>query len=128
MDSLPERERIGFLRDESRFRAARGLEPQRALQLAVQDLQVRRDAFAYDTLAWAQFHADDLAGARASIHRALVAGVHDAGIWYHAAEINAAAGRNASARQLVTRALDLNPEFDLYEAAHARALLDHLAN
>ena len=128
VDSLPERERIGFLRDESRFRAARDLDPQRALQLARQDLRVRHDAFAYDTLAWAQLHAGDVAGARASIHRAFVAGVHDAGIWYHAAEINAASGRNASARRLVTRALALNPGFDLYEAAHARALLEHLPN
>jgi tetratricopeptide (TPR) repeat protein len=125
--SLTERERIGFLRDESRFRAARGLDPQRALQLARQDLRVRPDAFAYDTLAWAQFHTGDVAGAEASMHRALGAGVHDAGIWYHAAAINAAAGRDTSARQLLRRALDLNPEFDVYEAVHARALLDGLS-
>jgi tetratricopeptide (TPR) repeat protein len=126
VDSLSERERIGFLRDESRFRAARSLEPERALRLARQDIGVRQDAFAYDTLAWAQVHTGDVSGALASMHRAITAGVHDAGIWYHAAVIYAAAGNQTRAVELVKRALALNPEFDLYEAANARALLDRL--
>jgi tetratricopeptide (TPR) repeat protein len=126
VDSLSERERVGFLRDESRFRAGRGLDPRRALQLARQDIGVRQDAFAYDTLAWAQIHVGDEAGALASTRRALTAGVKDAGIWYHAATIYAAAGQDARAVDLLERALDLNPQFDLYEAAQARALLDRL--
>jgi Flp pilus assembly protein TadD len=75
------------------------------------------------TLAWAQIHTGDVSGALASTHRAITAGVQDAGIWYHSAVIYAAAGRNARAVELVGCALDLNPEFDLYETAHARALL-----
>lgn len=126
VDALPERERIGFLRDESRFRAARSLDPQRALRLARQDIRVRQDAFAYDTLAWAQVSAGDVESARSSIRHALTAGVHDAGIWYHAAVIASASGHNGDAVELLHRALDLNPQFDVYEAAQASALLDRL--
>jgi tetratricopeptide (TPR) repeat protein len=126
VDSLSERERIGFLRDESRFRAARHLDPQGALRLARQDIGVRQDAFAYDTLAWAQVNAGDVTGALRSTRRALTAGVHDAGIWYHAAVIYDATGDHDKAVSLLRRALDLNPEFDLYEAANARALLARL--
>jgi len=127
VDSLPARERVGFLRDESRFRAGRRLDPRRALQLARQDIGVRQDAFAYDTLAWAQINAGDESGALASTRKALSAGVHDAGIWYHAAVIYSAAGENARAVDLLEHALDLNPGFDLYEAAQARALLHRLS-
>jgi tetratricopeptide (TPR) repeat protein len=126
VDSLSPRERVGFLRDESRFRAGRELDPRRALQLARQDIGVRQDAFAYDTLAWAQINAGDERRALASTRRALSAGVRDAGIWYHAAVIYAAVGHNARAVDLLEHALDLNPEFDLYEAAHARTLLERL--
>ena len=126
VDALSERERIGFLRDESRFRAARSLDPYRALELAAQDMKVRQDAFAYDTLAWAQVHTGDVSGALASMSHAILTGIDDAGVWYHSAVIYEAAGDHKTTLERVEHTLDLNPEFDLYEAAQARNLLDRL--
>jgi tetratricopeptide (TPR) repeat protein len=127
VDSLSADERIGFLRDESRFRASRGLDVSFALQLAEQDFKGRQDALALDTLAWAQFANGDIERARVSIDKALASGVREAFIWYHAAEIYAAGGDRDGARMYVDKALDLSPHFDLYESAKAVALRAQLS-
>ena len=124
--SLSEEERIGFLRDESRFRAARGLDVDEALRLAEQDFGIRQDALAYDTLAWAQLAAGEVEAAVASIEQALAPGLRDAGIWYHAAEIYAAAGDVDAARNALEQSSSISPNFDLYEAAAAAALATEL--
>jgi tetratricopeptide (TPR) repeat protein len=124
--ALPEAARIGFLRDESRFRSTRGLDTSEALRLAKQDFEVRQDAYAYDTLAWAQLASGDERAALASIERALLPGVEDAGVWYHAAEIFAANDDAAHARDAVERALTISPQFDLFEAPRADALAQRL--
>ncbi|MGQ0826679.1 MAG: tetratricopeptide repeat protein [Actinomycetota bacterium] len=124
--SLSEEERIGFLRDESRFRAGRGLDRREALRLAEQDLVVRQDALAYDTLAWAQLAVGETEAALDSIERALADGIADAGVWYHAAEIYAASGDDERARDALETALEISPKFDLYEAAGARTLAERL--
>ena len=126
VDALSEPERIGFLRDESRFRAGRNLAPEQALALARQDLLHRQDSLAYDTLAWAQLHVGDENGARRSIDRALASGVRDASIWYHAAAIYAAVGDRTHALEFARDTLELSPQFDLYESAGARDLVDAL--
>jgi tetratricopeptide (TPR) repeat protein len=128
VDSLSGAARIGFLRDESRFRAGRDLAPEQALALARQDLRVREDSLAYDTLAWAQLHVGDADGAQRSIDRALASGVRDASIWYHAAAISAARGDRTHALDFARDALELSPRFDLYEAAGARELVDALSS
>jgi len=123
VDALPAEAQVGFRRDVARFLATRGLDAERALDLARADLAARRDALAYDTLAWAQLAAGDPHAALVSIERALAPGVEDASIWYHAAEIYAANGDGPGAADAVRRALAFSPEFDLYEAPRARALL-----
>jgi tetratricopeptide (TPR) repeat protein len=124
--ALPDDARIGFLRDESRFRSSRGLDAGEALRLAKQDFAVRQDAYAYDTLAWAQLASGDERAALASVERALMPGVDDAGLWYHAAEVFAANGETARARQAIEHALTISPRFDLFEAPRAEALAQQL--
>jgi tetratricopeptide (TPR) repeat protein len=124
---LSSEERVGFLRDESRFRASHALDPGEAVRLAREDLHNRQDALAYDTLAWAQLAAGDTEGARASIEIALRSGVRDAAVGYHAAEIYAAAGDRDRACAAVSQAIALSPAFDVYEAPRAHALAGRCA-
>jgi tetratricopeptide (TPR) repeat protein len=124
--SLPPVQAVGFQRDVSRFRASHGLDVAASLRLAEADVKLRQDGFAHDTLAWAQLANGKVPEARANSDAALATGVRDAGVYYHAAEIAAAQGDTARAREFVHRALDLSPGFDLYEAAGARALADRL--
>ena len=61
-----------------------GLEPERAVSLARDELAIRPDVYGYDTLAWALLNAGDAAGADAPMQSALAAGTKDARLWYHA--------------------------------------------
>jgi tetratricopeptide (TPR) repeat protein len=127
VDKLHGQERVGFLRDESRFRASHHLDPKVSVFLAAADLGVRHDAYAYDTLAWAKLANGDVKGAQQAIKTALATGLRDAGLWYHAAKIREAAGDRTGARAFIDRALAQNPHFDLYESIDARALRDRVS-
>ena len=96
------------------------------MRLAEQDFGIRQDALAYDTLAWAQLAAGEVEAAVASIEQALAPGLRDAGIWYHAAEIYAAAGDVDAARNALEQSSSISPNFDLYEAAASAALATEL--
>lgn len=125
--ALADEQQVGFLRDVSRFRSTHKLDVVEALVLAERDFDIRQDAYAYDTLAWAQLASGDGVAALESIEHALATGIADAGVWYHAAEIYAANGDDAAALAVLHKALDQSPEFDLYEAAQARELLADLS-
>ena len=58
-----------------------GLEPERAVQLARDELAVRADIYGYDTLAWALLNAGDTAGADVAMRSAQTAGTRDARLW-----------------------------------------------
>ncbi len=97
-------------------------DPQRAVELARADLDERRDVGAYDTYAWALFHAGKIAEAQAAITQVLDGGIVDATISYHAAAIAGAAGDSTSARQLAESALAINADFHPSESADAARL------
>jgi tetratricopeptide (TPR) repeat protein len=88
-------------------------DPVRFLELAEQDVAARRDVYGLDLLAWAQHLNGDTAAARETMEEALALGTEDAPLLYHAGMIEAAAGNDGDARDLLTRALDLNPGFDI---------------
>ena len=68
-----------------------------ALELARDELANRQDIFTRDALAWALLQNGDLQGARENIALALAEGTQDARLFYHAAEIAAAAHDNLTA-------------------------------
>ena len=74
-----------------------------AVTLAEEALRSRQDIFTMDTAAWAYFKAGRLADARQASQAALRTGTRDARILYHAAEILAANGDAAAARDLLSR-------------------------
>ena len=105
----------------SLYLANHGLETARSVELATKELEVRKDVYGYDTLAWALL-ADGRAGAAdAAIQTALAFGTKDAKILYHAGMIGLALGDDARAKAQLRAALDLDPSFDALQAERARA-------
>jgi tetratricopeptide (TPR) repeat protein len=97
-----------------------------ALAIAEQAAATRQDIATMDAVAWAAFRAGKLDRAVEASRLALRTGSRDRAILYHAAAIAAAAGDRTRARDLVTRALDGHPTFDVALAPEARALLASL--
>lgn len=99
-------------------------DPVRFLELMEEDLATRRDVFGLDLLAWAQYLDGDEDAALATSREALRLGTVDAPMLFHAGMIELEAGDADRGRDLLEQALDLNPGFDLGDAATARAALD----
>lgn len=91
--------------------------PDEAVAWARKDLELRQDAEAWSTLAWALLAKKDVAGARAATAKATAPGGGDAGLWFRAGMVEKAAGRTAAAKDAFTRALALNPRFDRADEA-----------
>lgn len=79
------------------FLASRGVNADKALELATAELQSRKDVFTYDALAWAQLATGRVTEARENIRLALAEGTQDARLYYHAGAIAAAANDQAEA-------------------------------
>jgi tetratricopeptide (TPR) repeat protein len=94
-----------------------------ALRLAQEDLSSREDIFAYDTLAWALYKSDRPREAAAEVERAMKLGTQSAPLFYHAGMIYHRLGDSDKARELLHRALLLNPRFSLADSENARRAL-----
>jgi tetratricopeptide (TPR) repeat protein len=93
----------------------------RALELAKNELEVRGDIYTYDALAWALYKNKDLAGADEAMKKAMKFHTPEPAFYYHAGLIAGAMGRKDEAREMLKKALELNPHFDARQAA----LADH---
>ncbi|MGO4884328.1 MAG: tetratricopeptide repeat protein [Bryobacteraceae bacterium] len=95
----------------------------RALHLMEEEVKVRDDIYTRDALAWVLFQRKDYARAEESARLALRMGTPEPSFYYHAGRIAAALGKPDDARRLLSRALELNPKFDLQGVAVAAQLL-----
>jgi len=86
------------------FLATLGDEPETALRLALQELDVRGDVFTLDAVAWALSGADRDDEALKYSRRALAEGTQDARFYFHAGVIAARTGDRTQALDLMTRA------------------------
>ncbi len=118
-DAFPAERRhlIGFYADH---------QPARAVELAQQDLGIRRDVASYGWLGWALLQDGQVESAAELVDEMLAHDTEDAWLLYQAGSILAAAGHDEQAATLLDQALDLNPRFDLVHAARAGELLDQL--
>lgn len=94
-----------------------------ALRLARGEASVRKDVYAYDTLAWAELKSGHVAQASTAITKAMALGTRDANLYFHAGMIALAAHDNTAAKANLRRALEISPEFDPIRAPAARASL-----
>jgi tetratricopeptide (TPR) repeat protein len=105
------------------FDADHGADRNAAAALAQAAYARRPSVKAADTLAWALLKAGKLDEARRYADEALRLGSSDATMLYHAGMIAQAQGDGAKARELLGRALDLNPHFSPLYAPQAKQAL-----
>jgi tetratricopeptide (TPR) repeat protein len=97
-----------------------------ALELAERELDIRRDIYAYDVLAWARYKSGNPEAAREAMGAALRLGTHDARLFFHAGLIERRLGDWEAAREYLERALATNPHFHVIQADLARRALTEL--
>lgn len=94
-----------------------------ALARARQQASRRPSIKAADVLAWALYQNGDTIAAQAAIQQALRLGTRDALMRFHAGMIAYRLGDSARARDFLTQALSINPNFSLLYADRARETL-----
>lgn len=97
-----------------------------ALTIAQREYQIRKDIFTADALAWTLYKKGNLTEAQKVVSKALHLNSNDARIIYHAGMIEKDLGNNAQAKELLEKALKLNPKFDLLQAEKAQKALSQL--
>lgn len=108
------------------YLADHGLEPERAVDIAQAELELRDDVGAWDTLAWTLYSAGRYEEAEEAASQALARGTVDARFPYHAGMIAAELGEEDAARGWLQAALDLSPQFQPLQADRARQALEGL--
>jgi tetratricopeptide (TPR) repeat protein len=118
--------RAVYNRELALFYTDHDLKLPQALELAERELEVRRDVYTYDVVAWALHKSGKSADALAAMAEALKLGTKDARLFFHAGMIHRAAGDIEKARDYLQRALATNPHFHLLQADVARRTLKEL--
>lgn len=101
--------------------------PGRALELAKNELEVRGDIYTYDALAWALYKNKEYVSADQAMKKAMQFRTPEPAFYYHAGLIASALGRKDEARELLKKALELNPHFDARQASLAGHALKELS-
>jgi tetratricopeptide (TPR) repeat protein len=105
-----------YNRQLANFYSDHNLHLKEALQLALAELESRKDIYGYDAAAWAQYKNGHFEEAQTLMEQALALGTRDARLYYHAGMIEHALGNNQAARDLLERALAVNPHFSILAA------------
>jgi tetratricopeptide (TPR) repeat protein len=121
---IQKRGRLADPRTLSLFLSTKKLDTEEAVRLALQEHKVRDDLYTEDAMAWALYRAGRLDEALAAAVNANKLGTRDARLWFHEGAIRLAKGETARGRELIGKALKLNPHFDRSGEQEARALLD----
>jgi tetratricopeptide (TPR) repeat protein len=114
-------------RDLALFYADHDLKLQESLALAQKELEVRRDIYTWDVLAWSLFKNEKLHEAAEAISHALEQGTKDPQLLFHAGMIYEKAGDSARAKSYLQRALAINPHFHPLHSGTATETLARLA-
>jgi tetratricopeptide (TPR) repeat protein len=114
-------------RDLALFYADHDRKLHESLALAQKELEVRRDIYTWDVLAWSLFKNDKLQEAAEAISHALEQGTKDPQLFFHAGMIYEKAGDSAKARDYLQRALGINPHFHILYSGIASETLARLA-
>jgi tetratricopeptide (TPR) repeat protein len=108
------------------FYADHGIKQVEALDLARREIEVRKDIYGYDALAWALYSNGLAEEALTPMMEALRLGTRDARLFFHAGMIAQRLGKTEQAIQWLEQALATNPHFHIIQAEVARATLTEL--
>lgn len=117
---LSEINKVLYNRELALFYADHDIKLKEALALAEKELEVRRDVYTWDTLAWALYKNGRAEEARDVMTRALGQGTIDPQFYFHAGMIYARLGKADQARRYLDRALTINPHFHVVYAETAQ--------
>lgn len=120
-------EMLGAHYDEHRmalFWADQNQKLDQALEIAIADHAEIKDIYASDILAWCYYKKGMYKEAKASIAEALRINTRDARLYFHAGMIEHRLGNRSTAEKHLKTALSINPQFDLFKADEARAMLE----
>lgn len=115
-------------RDLALFYADHELNLEQSLVLARTELEVRRDVYTWDVLAWSLLKNDKLQESADAIEHALARGTQDATLYFHAGMIYERLGESDKAKGYLERALALNPHFHIFDADVAAQTLARLTS
>jgi tetratricopeptide (TPR) repeat protein len=110
-------------RDLAIFYADHDMKLSEALELAQKELEVRRDVYTWDALAWALYKNGKLTEAAEASRKALHFGTRDSLLLFHAGMIAEGLGKHEQARSELKQALEINPHFHPIFAVAARQRL-----
>jgi tetratricopeptide (TPR) repeat protein len=110
-------------RDIALFQASHRRDTGHAVTLARAELEVRKDVYGYDALAWALYNDGKTQLALGPARQAVALGTRDARLLYHLGMIELDAGLEAAGVAHLQEALALNPAFDPLGAERAREAL-----
>ena len=97
-----------------------------ALEIAARAHSIRKDVLTADIYAWCLYKKGRFAEADAASKEAMRIKDKDARTFYHAGMIEKALNNKKEAKQLLQKALQTNPAFDLLQADNAKAALQEL--
>ena len=95
----------------------------RALEQIRGELETRKDVYTYDALSWVLFRSGNQKDAEAASRKALAMQTPEPMFLYHAGVIAIAGGDEQAGRELLAKALELNPAFSYPEAQDAKERL-----
>jgi tetratricopeptide (TPR) repeat protein len=125
---LGELNRTVYNRELALFYADHGIKTGIAVQLALAELDVRKDIYGYDAGAWALYSGGRSGEAQPLMEQALRLGTEDARLLYHAGMIALDLGQRQQARAYLEQALELNPGFSLLQTSEAQQALANLSS
>ena len=106
-------------RDLALFYADHDIKLPEALALAHKEFEVRSDIYTWDALAWALYKNGKYPEADEAMSHALRLGTRDAMLLFHAGMISAKLGRDTQAATQLNEAIQINPHFQVLDAATA---------
>ena len=95
----------------------------RALELVEKEIEVRKDVYTWDALAWTLYKNGKSKDAAEAAEHALSLGTKDALLYFHAGMIYRANGNDQAAEKFLRESLSINPNFHVFYADAARHTL-----
>ena len=108
------------------FQADHDLNVTGALEQAKRQMHKQPNIKAADVLAWTLYKTGQYQEAQSTIRKALRLGTKEPLLLYHAGMIHYKAGQRAKAKEFLSQALDLNPQFSIRHVPIARRVLEEL--
>jgi tetratricopeptide (TPR) repeat protein len=117
-----------YNRQLANFYSDHDMHLEEALELALVELESRKDIYGYDAAAWAQYKNGNFKKAQMLMEQAMALGTRDARLYYHTGMIAHALGDDAMARQALVEAMAISPYFSILHANELRTTLQALQN